>query len=54
MQTKKQSFIESFFNVGSGFIIALIVWEFVISPVYDLHKPIWENLQIIIILHLFL
>ena len=27
-QTKLESFIESCFNVGSGFIIALIVWMY--------------------------
>jgi hypothetical protein len=46
MQTKTTSFVESICNVGSGFIISLIVWETVIEPVFDVEKNIIENIGI--------
>lgn len=46
MQTKKTSLVESFCNVGSGFIISLIVWELIIEPVFDVEKNIIENIGI--------
>lgn len=32
MQTKRDSFIEQLYNVGTGFIISLIYWTLVIIP----------------------
>lgn len=49
MQTKKCSFVEACFNVGSGFIIAILTWEFIITPIFNLHKPFLEDLGIVII-----
>jgi len=45
MQTKKQSAIEATLNIGSGYILALIVWQ-TLAWVYDIDMPITRNLQI--------
>lgn len=45
MQTKTCSMIEAFLNIGSGFIIAIIVWQG-LAGFYDIHMPITRNLQI--------
>ena len=49
MQTKTQSIIESFCNVGSGFIISLMLWLFVISPLYGIEKDFNQGLSITIL-----
>lgn len=46
MQTRKRSALESFCNVSSGFIIAMLTWELVIEPVFDIEKNLLENLHI--------
>ncbi len=46
MQTKTQSIIESICNVGSGFIISLLLWMFVISPLYGIDKDFKQGLSI--------
>ena len=45
-QTKKHSFIETCCNVGSGFIVAMLVWEFLIEPLYGIDKDFTENFGI--------
>jgi len=42
-QTKIDSFIEQVFNVGSGFILAALVWEFIINPLLTSHHLTVEN-----------
>ena len=34
-QSKIESWIEVCVNVGSGFILALLLWSYVIQPLYD-------------------
>lgn len=46
MQTKTSSMVESLLNVGSGFIISLLVWSWVIVPVYNLDVDTNQNLEI--------
>lgn len=46
MQTKLESFLESCLNVGSGFILALIVWKFVVVPVWGFTVSTADNLVI--------
>jgi len=46
MQTRLESFIEQLLNIGSGFLISLLVWEFVVKPVWDLQTSFSENLHI--------
>ena len=46
MQTKLESFLESCLNVGSGFILALIVWKFVVVPLWGFTVSTADNLAI--------
>jgi len=46
MQSRRVSLIESCLNVGSGFVVALTVWEVVIEPVFGIDKDFRENLCI--------
>lgn len=45
-QTRRNSLIEIICNVGSGFILALLIWEFIIEPVYGIDKDFIENFGI--------
>lgn len=45
MQTRTQSAIEATLNIGSGFILALIVWQ-TLAWLYDIPMPITRNLEI--------
>lgn len=45
-QTKLESFIESSINIGSGFIISLLLWIFIISPLWDIEVTIFDNFKI--------
>lgn len=45
-QSHWESFLESSLNVGSGFILALLVWKFIIVPVWDFEVSATDNLTI--------
>lgn len=45
-QSKKSSLLEQFFNVGSGFIISLCVWVYVVNPVWELNVTPADNIYI--------
>lgn len=46
MQTRTRSLIEQLLNIGSGFLISLIVWEFVIKPIWSIQTNFSENIEI--------
>ena len=46
MQTKRHSLLEQVLNVGSGFILSSLVWQFIIIQCWDIHTSFSENLQI--------
>lgn len=46
MQTKLNSLIEQFCNVGSGFIVSLVIWSAVVVPIWNLPVNMHENLII--------
>ena len=46
MQTKLQSLLESCLNIGSGFVISLIVWSYLVVPVWGLQVDMVDNLNI--------
>ena len=48
-QTKRSSFTESCFTVGSGFLISLLAME-ILFPIYDIHTTIQTNIQIVCIM----
>lgn len=45
-QSRIVSLIESVVNVGSGFILSLILWQFVLAPWFGYEVTISTNLQL--------
>lgn len=45
-QTQLESFIESCANTASGFIVSLLLWSWVVVPVWHLPVNMHENLMI--------
>lgn len=45
-QSKIESFIEATLNVGSGFVLSLIFWRWVIVPLFHLDTSWGDNLTI--------
>jgi len=45
-QSKRQSMIEQVLNVGTGWIISLFIWSFLISPLYKIDTSVFENIGI--------
>ena len=43
-QSRLGSVIEAVLNVGSGFVIALILWQFVVSPLWSYEVTMLDNL----------
>jgi len=46
MQSRTRSLIEQLLNIGSGFFISLMVWEFIVKPVWEIQTNFAENLSI--------
>jgi membrane protein implicated in regulation of membrane protease activity len=45
-QSKKSSFLESVLNQVSGFVLSLLVWAYIVAPLYGF-TPDWNtNFQI--------
>ena len=49
MQTHFESLVEQFFNIGSGFFLAMVVQMFVITPVFHLPVTHTQNISITLI-----
>lgn len=45
-QSRLESLIEASINIGSGFIASLLLWTFVIVPVWNLPVNMSQNLVI--------
>lgn len=45
-QSKRASLLEALVNVTVGFLVSLIVWTFVVVPIWNLPVSMHENLQI--------
>lgn len=45
-QTRMSSFVEQVVNVGSGFVLSALVWQFVVIPVWGFGTSVEENLKI--------
>lgn len=45
-QTRLVSLIESLVNVTSGFIISLVLWQFVLAPYFGYEVTLKTNLQL--------
>ncbi len=49
MQSRTRSLIEQLLNIGSGFLISLLVWEFIVKPTWDIQTNFTENLNITLV-----
>jgi len=45
-QTKIESITESLLNIGSGFILAMFMWEFVVKPWLHIESDFVDNLSV--------
>jgi len=45
-QSRLESAIETAANIGSGFLLSLGLWIFVVAPLFSVHKPFVENFAI--------
>lgn len=46
MQSRTRSLVEQLLNIGSGFFVSLLVWEFIVKPVWEIDTSFSENLSI--------
>lgn len=46
MQTRLASLWESIGGTAIGFIVSVLVWQYIVNPYWNLHTGIIENLQI--------
>jgi hypothetical protein len=46
MQSRVGSFVEQLLNIGSGFFISLLLWSFIIVPVWGMDVDMSDNLAI--------
>lgn len=49
MQSRLHSLIEQLLNIGSGFLISLCAWEFLVKPIWEIKTSFVENLQITVL-----
>lgn len=49
MQSKRHSLLESLGGTAIGFVISVLVWQYIVNPLWDLHTGIIANLQITIL-----
>lgn len=46
MQSRRASFIEALMNIGTGFFISLLVWTYIVAPLFNLPNSTGTNLAI--------
>lgn len=49
MQSRRHSMLESLGGTAIGFVISVLVWQYIVNPLWDLHTGIIANLQITIL-----
>ena len=48
-QTKLESLLEAFVNIGSGFFISLGVWIFIAAPIWGIEMHMLDNIGLCLI-----
>ena len=43
-QSKLESAVEAVLNVGSGFVVAMLLWQFVAAPLWGYEVTLLDNL----------
>lgn len=46
MQSRTRSLIEQTLNTASGFLLSVLVWRFIVQPVWEIQTSFAENLSI--------
>lgn len=46
MQKRSQSLNETLIGTAIGFVTSVLIWEFIVKPVWDIHTAFVENLSI--------
>ncbi len=46
MQSRQNSLLESACNVGSGFVVSLALWEWVVCPLWGIERSSGTGVQI--------
>jgi hypothetical protein len=49
MQTKVGSLVESLTTLFTGTLVSLLVWTYVVSPIWGFKTTMWDNLAIVTI-----
>lgn len=49
MQSKRQSMMEAWASTGFGFVVSLMIWAWVVNPLYGLHTSPLDGLGITLI-----
>lgn len=44
MQSRLESLLENVLNVGSGFLLAFVIWQFVAAPLWGYDVTLLDNL----------
>lgn len=52
-QSKRMSALESVVNQVSGFVMSLLLWQYLIAPLYDIVPDWQQNFEITVIFTLF-
>lgn len=48
-QSHLESLVEIVLNISSGFILSLLIWIYIVSPLWGFHTNYWDNLGIVTI-----
>ena len=43
MQTRKGSILEAILNTASGFIVAMLVWQLLVAPLFGYEVTFYDN-----------
>lgn len=46
MQSRLESLIEQLLNIGSGFVVSLLLWSYVVVPLWGIQVSRQDNLAI--------
>jgi len=49
MQTKREALIETGLNIFSGFLVSLVIWAYVVAPLWGLKTSMLDNFGITLI-----
>lgn len=48
-QSRTASLAESVANTGSGFVVSLLTWQFIVRPLFHIHMGIGDSLSVVMI-----